>query len=241
MDLSLVIPTKNEAGNIGELIGRARALFERMGVEAEIVTVDGHSADGTCEEAEGAGARVHRDGGASYGEALRTGFADARGDYIITMDSDLSHAPEFIADLWARRDEADIVIASRYVPGGQAEMALTRAILSRILNVTFITILQVPVLDISSGFRLYRREALGRIAFTARDFDVLEEILIRLFVTGHTIREVPFHYRPRKEGKSNAKLIRFGIAYLKTLTKMIRLRWGSGAARESHRKTDERP
>ena len=225
--LSMVIPTRNEAGNIGELIGRARALLDRFDLSYEILTIDGDSTDGTCEEAEAAGATAVRGGGSCYGDALREGFHRAAGDYVLTMDSDLSHEPEFIETLWEARERAAVLVASRYVPGGAADMPWSRYLLSRILNVVFTTILQVPVKDISSGFRLYQRSALQAIEFTARDFDVLEEILIKMHVRGDRILEVPFHYRPRKEGKSNAKLIRFGIAYLKTLARMCRLRWMS--------------
>lgn len=226
MDVSLVIPTLNEAGNIGEVVQRARRVFGELGVEHEILIVDGGSTDATCPEAEAAGARVLREDGLSYGRALRDGFAAARGSVILTMDSDLSHEPEFIETMWRNRDSADIIIASRYVLGGKADMSQFRYVLSRILNTVFTTILRVPVKDISSGFRLYRRSALQSIEITARDFDVLEEILIKLYVRGHRVREVPFHYKPRKAGKSHAKLFRFAIAYLRTLWKMGRIRYG---------------
>ena len=226
MDVSLVIPTLNEAGNIGEVVQRARIVFAELGVQHEIMIVDGGSTDATCTEAETAGARVLREDGLSYGHALRHGFEEARGEVILTMDSDLSHEPEFIETMWRNRDLADIIIASRYVPGGKADMSGFRYVLSRILNTVFTLILRIPVKDISSGFRLYRRSALQTIQITARDFDVLEEILIKLYVRGHKVREVPFHYKPRKEGKSHAKLFRFAIAYVRTLCKMCRIRYG---------------
>jgi len=225
-DISLIIPTLNEAGNIGELIERARSVIEGLGVEYEILVMDGGSTDGTCEEAEQAGARAVREGGETYGTALRTGFSQARGEFVITMDSDLSHEPEFIRALWDRRDQAEVVIASRYVPGGQAEMSALRWALSRILNVVFTSLLRLPIRDISSGFRLYRGEGVRSIEIEARDFDVLEEILIKLHLGGNRMIEAPFHYRPRRHGKSHAKLIRFGLAYLRTLWRMLRLRRG---------------
>lgn len=225
-DLTLVIPTLNEAGNIGELIRRAHKVLGAMGVTFEILTIDGGSTDGTCEEAESEGARPLRDIGGGYGGALRAGFAAARGEYILTMDSDLSHDPEFFAPLWEARQRADIVIASRYVPGGRADMSAFRYVLSRILNTVFTLILRVPVKDISSGFRLYRRAVIESITCTANDFDVLEEILIKLYIKGHRVAETPFHYRTRQEGQSHAKLFKFGRAYLRTLWAMCRLRWG---------------
>jgi dolichol-phosphate mannosyltransferase len=224
LDLSIIIPALNEAGNIGPLVTRCRSTIARLGISAEIIVIDGGSTDGTVEEARQAGGRVLPQEGRGYGGALRTGFAAARGMHVQTMDSDLSHEPEVIESLWRARNNADVVIASRYVPGGGAEMPWFRAVLSRILNVTFTTAFRLPVHDISSGFRLYRRAALASIVFYASDFDVLEEILILIFNAGGTITEVPFQYRPRQAGKSHAKLFKFGMAYSRTFYAMWKLR-----------------
>ncbi len=222
--LSIVIPALNEAGNIGELVERCRAILGKIDLVAEIIVVDGGSNDATRDEAEKAGAKVAIQEDPGYGGALRMGFSLASAPFLLTMDSDLSHEPEVIAQLWASRETADVVIASRYVEGGRADMSAFRALLSRILNFIFTRALAISVKDISSGFRLYRREALNEIKFEARDFDVLEEILIRLLNKGYRVAEIPFHYRIRKTGQSHAKLFKFGVAYCKTLFKMIRLR-----------------
>lgn len=235
-ELSILIPALNEEGNIGELIARCRAVLEELGLSAgsapdarvQILVVDGGSSDRTVEEAREAGARTIEQVGPGYGGALRTGFASSPSRYVLTMDSDLSHEPEFIAQLWAARETADLVIASRYVPGGKADMSMFRLFLSRILNVFFTTALSIPVKDISSGYRLYRREVLARIDFRAADFDVLEEILILIYNQGGRLAEVPFHYRARKTGKSHAKLFRFGLAYCRTFFAMWRLRRKKG-------------
>lgn len=224
LDLSIIIPALNEAGNIGPLVTRCLATIDRLGVSAEILVVDGGSGDTTVAEASSAGARVIPQQGRGYGGALRTGFAAARGEHIQTMDSDLSHEPEVIVSLWEARNRADLVIASRYVPGGGGEMPVLRAILSRILNVVFTRAFRLPINDISSGFRLYRRAALEKITFHASDFDVLEEILILIANQGGTLTEVPFQYRPRQAGKSHAKLFKFGLAYSRTFYKMWKLR-----------------
>ena len=224
LDLSIIIPTLNEAGNIGPLVTRCRSTISGLGLNAEILVVDGGSQDGTVQEATDAGGRVIQQQGRGYGGALRTGFAAARGRHVQTMDSDLSHEPEVIVSLWEARDRADIVIASRYVPGGGGEMPVTRAVLSRILNVVFTKAFRLGIHDISSGFRLYRRSALQQITFHASDFDVLEEILILIANQGGTLTEVPFQYRPRQAGRSHAKLFKFGVAYCRTFYKMWKLR-----------------
>ncbi len=224
LDLSIIIPALNEAGNIGPLITRCRATIARLGIRAEILVIDGGSSDGTVEEATRAGGRVIPQEGRGYGGALRTGFGAAAGGHVQTMDSDLSHEPEVIVSLWEARERADIVIASRYVPGGGGEMPRLRAVLSRILNVVFTKAFRLNIHDISSGFRLYRRASLQQITFHASNFDVLEEILILIVNQGGTLTEVPFQYRPRQAGQSHAKLIKFGIAYCRTFYKMMRLR-----------------
>lgn len=225
MELTLIVPALNEAGNIGELVRRARGVMDRLNLRYEILILDGQSTDATCAEAEAAGARALLHPGRGYGAAIRHGFSQASGEFVITMDSDLSHEPEFIERLWSARSQADIVIASRYVPGGSADMSGFRYVLSRILNSVYAVILRMPVRDMSSGFRIYRREVLASLELTATNFDVLEEILIKLYVKGCAIRETPFHYQPRKEGKSHAKLAQFAVDYLRTLYKMWRLRW----------------
>ena len=224
LDLSIIIPTLNEAGNIGPLVTRCRSTISGLGLRSEILVVDGGSQDGTVDEATRAGGRVIPQQGRGYGGALRTGFAAARGRHVQTMDSDLSHEPEVIVSLWEARDRADVVIASRYVPGGGGEMPALRAVLSRILNVVFTTAFQLGIHDISSGFRLYRRSVLQNITFHASDFDVLEEILILIANQGGTLTEVPFQYRPRQAGRSHAKLFKFGVAYCRTFYKMWKLR-----------------
>lgn len=228
LQMTILIPALNEQGNIGELIRRCRAVLDQTGISGEMLVVDGGSSDNTVSEAEGAGARVIAQQGRGYAGALKQGFAQARGERVLTMDSDLSHEPEVIAQLWAARDRADVLIASRYVPAGKADMTAFRAVLSRILNFVFTRALSIPVKDISSGFRLYRRVWLEKIEITTVDFDVLEEILIKIYNLGGTVAEVPFHYRPRKEGKSHAKLFKFGVAYCKTLVAMWKLRRSGG-------------
>jgi hypothetical protein len=140
------------------------------------------------------------------------------------MDADLSHPPVFLQDFWQQRGTAEMLIASRYVEGGKADMGPFRRVLSRILNSTYSRVLDLPLADLSSGYRMYHRDVLAKLELEARDFDVLEEILVRVHLLGGRIKEVPFHYQARNSGKSHAKLLRFGWAFSKTLVRMRRLR-----------------
>ena len=120
MDLSIILPVFNERDNLVVLIPRMRALMAREGLDFEIVVIDGNSSDGTREAATELGARVLPEACRGYAGAMETGFAAARGDYVLTLDADMSHDPDFVSKMWRARTQADIIIASRYVPGGIA-------------------------------------------------------------------------------------------------------------------------
>ena len=224
LDLSVIIPAHNEGPNLRILLPQLRTLLDGLGIESEVLVVVRDVEEETREAVgDGLGTIVQqREPG--YGGALRTGFSRAAGRYVLTMDADLSHPPTFVADLWRRRDEAEVLIASRYVEGGGARMPLVRALLSRVLNRFFALGLGVPLRDLSSGFRLYRTSALDMRAVTARDFDVLPEIVVRAYTEGWRVREIPFRYEPRVHGSSNARIIPFGLAYARTFRTLWSLR-----------------
>src|SRR2546425_2365391 len=222
--LSLVLPALNEGENLDRVLPELKTALATLGPTYEIIVVDGGSSDGTQEIVRKLGARLVSQKLRGFGGAYRAGFEQARGEYVITLDADGSHDPKFLKDLWAARGDGDVVIASRYVPGGAAEMPATRRVLSRILNVTFGRGLSLPVHDLSSGYRLYRGAILRELELTATDFDVLEEILIRALAAGYRVHEVPFRYRARVSGRSHARLVRFAISYLRTFVAMWRLR-----------------
>jgi glycosyltransferase involved in cell wall biosynthesis len=242
MDLSVVIPAWREADNLAKLLPQLHRVLSDLemssshdrgsmessgparGIEYEIIVVDNHSPDATEEVCRDNGTVLLQQTAPGYGGALWAGFERATGDYVLTMDADLSHVPDFIPAMWERRDDAEVVIASRYVQGGGADMPRYRHVLSVILNVVYTKALDLPVEDISSGFRLYHADILRGLDLQSTDFDALEEILIKCFAEGCKIAEIPFRYVPRDEGRSKVRLLHFGISYLRTLFRMWRLR-----------------
>lgn len=222
-ELSIVIPTLNERDNIEILVPALRRALDDIDVPGEILVVDAGSQDGTAEAATRAGARVVTVG-RGYGQALQRGFAEARGEYLITMDADLSHGPEVVSRLWSVRDPLTIGIASRYVPGGSARTERTRIVLSKLLNTVFARGLALKARDLSSGFRIYPRRAAQMLEPKAKDFDILPELLVRAHIAGWRIVEVPFDYVPRFAGRSKARVMRLGAAYLRTFGQLWRLR-----------------
>ena len=237
-DLSVVIPAVNEKENLELLLPALKEVISGLGIDAEIIVADGGSTDGTPDAAAIRGARVVQQIERGYGGALLAGFAASLAPYVITMDADLSHRPIVLEELWRHRYDGDVVIASRYVPSGEADVGGFRRLLSRILNVTYARVLSLPVKDLSSGFRLYRRNVLQGIPLQSRDFDVLEEILIRIHADGWQVHEVPFRYMSRGSGKSHARLLKFGWSYLKTLVRMWQLRNSVASADYDYRAFD---
>jgi dolichol-phosphate mannosyltransferase len=223
-ELAVIIPAWNERENLELLLPALREVLEDLGVTSEIVVADGGSSDGTREAAARRGARVVTQTERGYGGGLLAGFAATRAPWLVTMDADLSHRPVFVQELWKHRHEADVLIASRYVAGGRAEMDALRRVLSLVLNATYGRVLALPLRDLSSGFRMYRREALDGIRPRARDFDFLEELLVRAHAEGWRVAEVPFHYMARGSGRSHARLVKFGWALARTLVRMWQLR-----------------
>jgi dolichol-phosphate mannosyltransferase len=224
LDLSIIIPALNEGASIGDLVARVHKRLLGLGVSLEVVVVDGGSTDDTPQRATDVGAVVVRQRGHGYADALFTGFQKAQGRYLITMDADYSHDPDFLEALWQRRDEAEVVIASRYVPGGHTDMPWGRELLSRLLNTTGRAVLAIPVQDMTSGFRLYHRKTLESLQPHAQRFDVLIEILTRTYCEGWRVMEVPFHYRRRQGGRSHVALLPFGLAFGRTLVRMWAMR-----------------
>ena len=224
MDLSIVLPALNEAGNLPGLLEQLQRALSKLTPNFEILVVDCGSSDETTEVARRFGVDCWTQTRPGLTRAIFEGFSRVRGAYVLTMDGDHSHDPIFIERLWADRENADVVIASRYVPGGKAEMPFSRWLLSRLLNGTYRTMLSLPVHDLSSNFRLYRAAALEGIACKASHYDGLLEILVRIQAGGGSIREVPFTYKPRLHGSSKARIVKFAWSYIKTLVHMWRLR-----------------
>lgn len=237
-DLSIVVPTLNERENVELLIPALQRTMGSLAINGEILVIDGGSNDGTAPRAESLGARVIVVPTGGYGEAIRVGLSAAAGSYVVTMDADLSHEPQVVADLWAVRGPLTVAIASRYVSGGSAKMSFTRWALSRSLNVVFARGLSLPAQDLSSGFRIYPASAARALRAVASDFDILPELLVRAYSAGWQIVEVPFHYAPRHAGSSKARLFRLGRAYVRTFAKLWKLRNSIEAADYDERAFD---
>jgi dolichol-phosphate mannosyltransferase len=236
--LSVVVPVWNGEHSLGKLLPRLSAALEST-IEAptEIVVVL-PKGEPVARLVEAAGARVVTFDGFGYGHAMNAGLQAARGKWIVTMDADFSHHPEFIRTLWLRRREADVLIASRYVPGAYAAMPLSRRIASRALNRLYRLTLALPHQDLSSGFRMYRRSVVEDVGpVSASGLDSLQEILVKAFSQGWKIQEVPLFYRQSRMWTSG-RFAELGASYVQTLGRLMALRNSVKAADYDHRAFD---
>jgi dolichol-phosphate mannosyltransferase len=225
-DLSVVLPTLDESAGLKLLLPRLRALFERLGVRGEILVVDGGSKDDTAAIAEAHGARALRQKGRGFGSAVREGIAVARAERVALMDGDGSHAPEELEAFWARRADAELIVGSRYCRGGSAQMPLTRQILSRALNLVSRRVLDLPVRESSSGFRLYHGPSARAVKSNATDFSVQQDLLVGILAAGGRVIELPIRYAPRVGGTSKANAWKLAPAYVRLLLRLKPRRGG---------------
>ncbi len=226
-ELSVVIPAYREEENLRVLLPRLREVLEKESLPFEALVLDTQKPlDNTAEVCAKFGVRyVPRQGGDHYGAAVMTGIREARGKWTLFMDADGSHTPEFIPRLLAHRHQFDVAIGSRYVEGGDTENPWVLIFMSRVVNVLYGIVLGLKCKDVSNSFKLYRSEQLKALPLKCENFDIVEEILLKLSRRFKvSIHEVPFTFKKRMFGESKRDLVLFVLTYLTTL---IRLRLGA--------------
>jgi dolichol-phosphate mannosyltransferase len=213
----LVVPTFNEAENLEALVQAATKALGKASPEGFVMLiVDDNSPDGTGELADRLAADhdelrvLHRPGKGGLGPAYLAGFAEALAGgagYVLEMDADFSHDPEDLGRLLAAaRDGADLVLGSRYVPGGGVtEWGMVRRLISRGGALYARLILGVRQRDLTGGFKCFRRatlEAIDLPTVKARGYAFQIELTYRAARRGLRIVEVPIVFRERRVGES---------------------------------------
>jgi dolichol-phosphate mannosyltransferase len=226
VDLTVMLPAYNEAAALRDLLPTIKAAAAALTPNYEVLILDTQTAmDDTADVCAVNGVRhIRRSGGNQYGDAIRTGIAEARGTHLLCMDADGSHSASYFASMWARRADFDIVIGSRYVAGGHTENPAILIWMSYVLNLTFRVVFNIHARDVTNSFRLYRTAILKPMKMESNDFDILEEILIKAVTCRPSARvgEVPVTFGRRKAGESKRKLLQFALGYFNTLQKLRR-------------------
>lgn len=227
VDLSVVVPAYLEEENLRLLLPRLTRTLESLDIRWEVVVVETvRPMDKTADVCiENGCTCIAREGRNSFGDAVRTGIRTSRGARVLFMDADGSHPPEFIQELWRHRGDADIVIASRYAPGGVTENSFSLVLMSRLLNLLYSWVLGLNCSDVSNSFKLYPGDALRALDLTCNHFDIVEEILCRLVHTrpSGVIKEIPATFKKRMFGDTKRNLLVFAVSYLYTIIRLRRM------------------
>jgi dolichol-phosphate mannosyltransferase len=238
-ELSVVLPAYREADSLRIVLPKLVPIVTAASANPEIIVSDAmeplDDTESVC--AQNGVVHIRRAGGNSYGDAVRSGIERSRGRFVLLMDADGSHNPQVVTELWRSRDEADIVIGSRYVKGGGTENPALLILMSRILNYAYQFAFSLPVSDVSNSLRLYRGDQLRSLHLVSNNFDIVEEILIRLVSgrTHSTVLEVPMTFEQRKAGESKRNLPAFMLSYLSSMRRMQRFRREELATQNSRR------
>jgi glycosyltransferase involved in cell wall biosynthesis len=209
----VIVPTYNEADNIEDLLTQLLDLPESLGV----IVVDDNSPDGTGAIAEkwssqfpGRVHAIHRPSklglGTAYIDGFRKGLNELDASCLMTMDADFSHHPRYIPAMIEKAEEYDLVIGSRYVPGGGSrDCTWKRVALSKIANTVTRTLLGLQARDTTAGFRIYHREVLESIPLDqifSSGYSFLVEMLFMCQRRGWSTGEVPIIFEDRRRGKT---------------------------------------
>jgi glycosyltransferase involved in cell wall biosynthesis len=217
MKVSIIIPTKNEEGNIRNAIESVRNFSD------EILVIDGHSQDRTREIVESMGVRLVTDNGLGKGDAVRCAIKESRAEILVFIDADGSHDPRDIPALIAliEKGEADLVIASRR-KGGSDELygdwnKFFREFGSNLINHRFKT----AITDSQNGFRAIRKTVADKLNLKENITTIEQEMLIKVLKNGCRVAEVPSHEYKRRFGQSIIKLSRVWWRYIYSCIKYL--------------------
>lgn len=224
-ELSVIIPAYLESENLRVLLPRLMDSLKGMQLAFDVIVVDTmEPKDETPAVCRQFGALYfNRKNGNNYGDAIRTGIEHAEGAYTIFMDADGSHAPEFVKTLYDNRSLGDVVIASRYVEGGDTDNGKLLIFMSLFVNVIYSFVLGLHCKDVSNSFKLYKTDDLKSLSLKCNNFDIVEEILFRLKQKkGKSLRikEIPFAFKKRMFGETKRNLFFFMLSYVVTLFKL---------------------
>jgi dolichol-phosphate mannosyltransferase len=219
--VSIVLATFNERENIVDTI---QSIFEHLGDSAEVIVVDDDSPDETWRLAEGLRHPrvkvIRRVGTRGLASAFNRGILESRGPVVGWMDADMCMPPSMLPGMIALLSEHDVVVGSRYAPGGKDDRHWLRVVSSRLINGLASLVLGHGIRDYDSGFVVLRRSVFDKVSLIPTGYGAyFMEFLYACRRKGLTVKEVPYVFRDRQKGisKSAPSLVRFlgtGMQYV---------------------------
>jgi len=231
--LALVIPTLCEAGNIGGLLGHVRSVLEPLGIRYEVIVVDDDSTDGTGEIVSVLAhddprlRLIVRKGERGLSGAVLDGWHSTDADVLGVMDADLQHPPELLPQLFSAVQAGnDLVIGSRYTPGGDLGgwNPMRKFLSAAAVWATWpLQRRRLRAKDPMSGYFMVRRSCVEQIEFQRTGFKLLLEVLVRARI--HSVKEIPFVFGSRFRGASKANM-KVAIDYGRLLARLFAGKYG---------------
>ena len=227
LDLSIILPTYNESLTIEKMLDAITTAVPPR-INTEVLVIDDDSPDGTSKivdsyiqkSNDAILFRVHtRKGKRGLSSAVIDGINLATGKFVLVMDSDFSHPPHMISNMYDEliNNELDIVIGSRYVEGGKyEEWPLTRKLISKIGNSLAELWLGLDVKDSMTGLFALKKDLIKNLSFEAIGYKILLEILVK--TKGAKVKEVPFVCVNRQEGSS-----KFSFSIINDYFKLLKI------------------
>lgn len=228
--ISVIVPAYNEEAVIEDLVKAVKKTRIEKKEKYELVIVDDGSIDKTASIVRKLSKKNKKIRLVSYkpnrglGGALKAGIKAAKGDVIVTMDSDLTHPPELIPRLVEelRKTNSDVCAASRYVKdGGMENIPEARIWLSKSANIVLSILF--PLKDVSSGFKAYKADRIKNLKLDHNDFSFQFEIVVKLAKKKAKFCEIPFILRSREKGESKFKPMSY-VRYIPSLIKLVSYR-----------------
>jgi len=219
--ISVVIPAYNEEKNIGEVLSKTISVMESLGSSYEIIVVDDGSIDRTLEIASTYKVTVLSNGrNKGKGYALRKGFQHARGDVIVTIDSDGAHDPKDIPEMLKPIfNGADVVSGSRFLGVNKDFTSSLNRLGNFLINSLIMVLTRKRITDSQTGFRAIKKEVLEKLCLESTGYEIETELTVKTLKNGFTFQEKPIVCKKRQYHISKLRVLYDGIKILKTILK----------------------
>ncbi|MCM8771877.1 MAG: glycosyltransferase family 2 protein [Candidatus Omnitrophica bacterium] len=228
--LSIVIPAKNEEENIKETI--ENLIPHINSEETEIIVVNDHSTDKTEEIVLKLCQKypflkiVRNEKEPGFANALKTGFENAKGEFVLPVMADGCDDPETIKKMIEKAKEGyDLVCGSRYTKGGnKIGGPKVQNFFSKFVGISLYYLIKIPTKDCPNAFKMYRRCILNSLKLKSKGFSISMEACLKFYFLGFKICEIPTIWYGRKKGKSKFKLLKT-LSYIKLYIWALLKKW----------------
>ncbi len=216
--ISVVIPVFNEEATVGDIVTRTKKTLVKLGVSYEILVVDDGSDDKSEDIPQDLGANVLRYPHRGKGFALRSGFRQAKGEIVVTLDADGSHQPEEIPLVlrYLLEDRADFIVGSRFSnsEANKTKIPKINRIGNKLFNNLTGYLTGVNISDSQSGFRAIRTSLIKRMKLRSHGYEVESEMLVKALRISARVAETPISFDQRTVGRSKLDPFRDGARIL---------------------------